>query len=415
MPVAWEVIEGFRGVNHNPTRPTMSNHEADATTISLALELLTANGLDGLSGALRVLLNEAMKIERSDYLNAAPYERVESRRGYANGFKPKTMRTRVGELELKIPQVRDADENGQRFYPAALERGERCERALKLAIAEMYVNGVSTRRVKRVTEELCGTEISSSQVSRAMNLLDDEIGSWRSRGLESCRYLILDARYEKVRIGGTVVSTAVLVALGVREDGRRSILGVSVAASEAEVHWRAFIESLLVRGLRGVQLVTSDDHPGIKAALAATLPGVAWQRCQFHLQRNAQSYVSKVANRSAVAEDIRSIFNAPTEADAIQIINTVVAKYETSEPRLSEWISENIREGLAVLQLPAEHRRRLRTSNAVERLNKEIKRRTRVVGLFPNEAALLRLVTALAMEVSEDWETGRIYLTMESR
>ena len=325
------------------------------------------------------------------------------------------MRTRVGELALEIPQVREAGENGERFYPSALERGNRSERALKLAIAEMYVNGVSTRRVKKITEELCGIEVSSTQVSRAVKLLDDEIAAWRSRELESCRYLVLDARYEKVRIGGTVVSSAVFVAQGVREDGKRLILGISVAASEAEVHWRAFIESLLMRGLRGIQLVTSDDHSGLKAALATTLPGVAWQRCQFHLQRNAQHYVSKVALRSAVAEDIRSIFDAPTEGDAQQIIRTVVSKYETTEPKLAEWISENIRDGLAVLSVPAEHRRRLRTSNAVERLNKEIKRRTRVVGLFPNEAALLRLVTALAMEVSEDWETGRTNLTMEPR
>ncbi len=214
--------------------------------------------------------------------------------------------------------------------------------------------------------------------------------------------------------GGCVVSAAVFIALGVREDGKRVTQGVSVTTSEAEVHWRAFIESLLTRGLHGVRLVTSDDHPGIKAALNATLPGVAWQRCQFHLQRSAQSYVSKVANKSAVAEDIRSIFNAPMEADAKLVTESIVRKYEQSEPPLAQWVSENIEKGLAALQLPPAHRRRLRTSNAVERLNKELKRRTRVAGLFPNEAALLRLVTALAIEISEDWETGRTYLSMEA-
>ena len=275
----------------------MTNHEADRTTVAHALELLTAHGFDGLAEALQLLLNEAMKIERSDYLGAAPYERSDGRRGHANGFKPKTVSSRLGKLEPSIPQVREAAEGGERFYPSALERGERSERALKLAIAEMYVNGVSTRRVKRVTEELCGLEVSSSQVSRATKLLDDEIAQWRERPLESCRYVVLDARYEKVRIGGNVVGAAVLLAMGVREDGKRTILGVSVATSEAEVHWRAFIESLLMRGLNGVQLVTSDDHPGIKAALAATLPGVAWQRCQFHMQRNAQAHVSRVALR----------------------------------------------------------------------------------------------------------------------
>ena len=210
------------------------------------------------------------------------------------------------------------------------------------------------------------------------------------------------------------MSSAVFVAIGVRDDGKRVVLGTSVATSEAEVHWRMFIKSLLARGLHGVELVTSDDHAGIKAALAATLPGVAWQRCQFHLQRNAQSYVSKVAFKTEVATDIRSIFNASTEADAKLIMASVIEKYDTSEPKLAEWIGENIEEGLAVLQFPAEHRRRLRTSNSVERLNKELKRRTRVAGLFPNEASLLRLVTALAMEISEDWESGRVYLNMEA-
>ena len=393
----------------------MTHHEADRTTITHALELLTTYGFDGMADALQLLLNEAMKIERSDYLGAGPYERSDGRRGHANGFKPKAVSSRLGKLELSIPQVREAAEGEERFYPSALERGERSERALKLAIAEMYVNGVSTRRVKRVTEELCGLEISSSQVSRATKLLDDEIAQWRERPLESCRYVVLDARYEKVRIGGNVVGAAVLLAMGVREDGKRTILGVSVPTSEAEVHWRAFIESLLMRGLNGVQLVTSDDHPGIKAALAATLPGVAWQRCQFHMQRNAQAHVSRVALRPEVAEDIRGIFNSTTEADAKAAIGRAVTKYEATEPKLASWIAENVHEGLAVLQLPAAHRRRLRTSNAVERLNREIKRRSRVATLFPNEAALLRLVTALAIEVSEDWETGRKYLSMDQR
>jgi transposase-like protein len=393
----------------------MTHHEADRTTITHALELLTDHGFGGMAEALELLLNEAMKIERSEYLGAAPYERSDSRRGHSNGFKPKTVVSRLGKLGLSIPQVREAADGAERFYPKALERGERSERALKLAIAEMYVNGVSTRRVKRVTEELCGLEVSSSQVSRATQLLDEEIAGWRDRPLGPCRYVVLDARYEKVRIGGNVVGAAVLLAMGVRDDGKRTILGVSVATSKAEVHWRTFIESLLMRGLTGVQLVTSDDHPGIKAALAATLPGVAWQRCQFHLQRNAQAYVSRTHLRPEVAEDIRGIFNSSTEADAKAAIERTVAKYEATEPKLASWIAENVHEGLAVLQLPAAHRRRLRTSNAVERLNREIKRRSRVATLFPNEAALLRLVTALAIEVSEDWETGRQYLSMDQR
>jgi len=394
----------------------MTHHNPDPTTIQLALELLTQNGFYDLSKAMELLINEAMKIERSNYLGAAPYERADSRRGYANGFKPKAINTRIGKLDLAIPQVREAGEDGQRFYPNALERGERSERALKLALAEMYVNGVSTRRVKKITEELCGIEVSSSQVSRATKLLDEEIAKWRNRPLGICPYVVLDARYEKVRIGGgVVVSAAVFVAMGVREDGQRTILGVSAATSEAEVHWRSFLESLQARGLRGVILITSDSHSGLKAAINATFPGTAWKRCQVHLQQNAGHYVSKVAARGEVAECIRGVFAATTEADANHLIAEAVSTYESSEPRLAEWMAENLPESLAVLQIPVAHRRRLRTSNAVERLNREIKRRTRVVSLFPNVESLLRLVTALAMEVSDDWETGRIYLTMEPR
>jgi len=393
----------------------MTHHEPDSTTIHHVLELLTQNGFSELSGALELLFNEAMKIERSTYLGAAPYERSGSRRGYANGFKPKKLKTRIGTLDLSVPQIREAGEDGERFYPSALERGARSERALKLALAEMYVNGVSTRRVKKITEELCGMEVSSSQVSRATKLLDEEIGQWRNRAIGNCPYVVLDARYEKVRIGGVVVSAAVFIAMGVREDGQRSVLGVSVGTSEAEVHWREFLESLQARGLRGVQLITSDSHSGLKTAIDATFPGAAWQRCQFHLQRNAMQYVSRVAARSEVAECIRGIFAANTESDAHRLINEAVATYESTEPRLAAWMAENLPESLAVLQVPVAHRRRLRTTNAVERLNREIKRRTRVASLFPNVESLLRLVTALAMEVSDDWETGRIYLTMEPR
>ena len=393
----------------------MPHHEADPTTISRALELLAANGFDGLANAVGILIDEAMKLERSAYLGAAPHERSSERRGYANGFKDKTLATRLGKVGLRVPQVREPGPDGERFYPSALERGERSERALKLALAEMYVQGVSTRRIKSITEELCGFEVSSSQVSRATKLLDEEIAQWRDRPLGTCRYLVLDATYEKVRIGGSVISAAVLVAIGVRDDGKRSVLGVSASVSEAEVHWRTFLESLVARNLRGLMLVTSDDHPGLRKAIAAVFPGVAWQRCQFHLQRNAASYVSRLSLRSAVAEDIRAIFNAPDITVANQLLEDTVQRYRDNEPRLADWMESNLHEGLAVLQLPANHRRRLRTSNCAERLNKEIKRRTRVASLFPNEDALLRLVTALAIEVSEEWETGRIYLTMEHR
>jgi transposase-like protein len=384
-------------------------HQEHLTALDQVLELLTEHGFDGMVDACRVLFNEAMKIERADSLQAKPYERTESRRGYANGFKPKTVQTRLGTMTLDIPQTR-----GVEFYPKAIERGERSERALKLALAEMYVQGVSTRKVAAITQELCGHEVSSSQVSRAAQALDEELEKWRNRPLGETPYLILDARYEKVRHGGSVVDCAVLVAIGINPDGKRSILGVSVSLSEAEVHWRQFLESLQNRGLHGVRLITSDDHAGLKAARQARFAGVPWQRCQFHLQQNAMQYVPKVSMRPEVAADLRAIFDAPDVDSAQRLLQKAVQKYQPSAPKLAEWIETNLPEALTVFRLPPSHRKRLRTTNMLERLNQEIKRRTRVATLFPNEDSLLRLVSAVLTEVSEEWETGKVYLNMEA-
>ena len=238
----------------------------------------------------------------------------------------------------------------------------RSERALKLAIAEMYVQGVSTRRVTQIMEEMCGFEVSSDQVSRAAALLDEELTRWRTRPLEQATpYLILDARYEKVRQAGAVVSCAVLIAAGVRADGKRTVLGVSVSLSEAETHWREFIASLQERGLHGVKMVTSDDHKGLTAALAARLPGVPWQRCQFHLQRNAAQHVPKVSMRTSVAEDLRDVFNAPTRNEADRRLAAVTAKHRADAPQLADWLETNIPEGLTVFRTPPAHC--LRTTN----------------------------------------------------
>jgi transposase-like protein len=277
----------------------------------------------------------------------------------------------------------------------------------------MYVQGVSTRRVEAITKKLCGLDLTSTEVSRAAAELDEMLESWRTRPLGDVPYVILDARYEKVRHGGRVVSCAVLVAVGVDAEGKRSVLGVSVSLSEAEVHWRAFLRTLLERGLHGVRMVTSDDHQGLKAALAATLPGVLWQRCQCHLQRNAAAYVPRVAMRREVAEAIRAVFNAPDRSEADRQLGLLCERYRDKAPRLAEWAEANLPEGLAVMALPRGHQKRLRTTNGLERLNKEIKRRTRVATLFPNEASALRLATAVVMEISEDWETGRTYINMK--
>ncbi len=389
-------------------------HHKDDTTIERVMETLIENGMESMGETFGILFNVAMELERAEFMGAGRYERSENRVGRANGFKDKKIQSRVGEIALKIPQVRDLPAGVEGFYPKSLEKGQRSERALKLALAEMYIHGVSTRKVTKITEELCGLEVTSMQVSRATELLDEQVKAWRMRKLGSIRYLILDARYEKVRHGGSVIDCAVLVALGVDEKGKRTVLGTSVALSEAEVHWREFISSLQDRGMRNVQMITSDAHGGLKKALQATMSGVPWQRCQFHLQQNAQAYVPKVSMRKQVAADIRKVFAASDRQDADQKLKDFVVDYKEKAPKLAEWAENNIPEGLTVFELPANHQKRMRTSNGIERLNKEIKRRTRVATLFPNEASLLRLVSAVLAEISDEWETGKVYISMET-
>jgi transposase-like protein len=264
----------------------MAYAKMNTTQLEQVLELLTANGFGGMAEAMEILMNTAMVLERQQHMGVEySHQRAESRLGQANGFKPKAVKTRIGELSLQIPQVRDSS-----FYPQALERGLRSETALNLSLAEMYVQGVSTRKIAKITEALCGFNVSSSQVSEVSKKMDAHLSEWRERKLEAYSQILLDARYEKIRHGGQVVSCAVLIAVGINEAGKRSILGVSVKLSEQEVHWRDFLKSLVARGLHGIKLITSDAHEGIKAALRAVFPGVPWQRCQFHLQQNAQKY-----------------------------------------------------------------------------------------------------------------------------
>lgn len=381
----------------------------DNTSIQSAIELVSAQGFDGVAEAIGIIINQAMLLERNKYLQAEPYQRTAERQGHANGFKPKTVRSRVGELDLQVPQVRDSS-----FYPSALERGIRSERALKLAVAEMYVQGVATRKVKAITEELCGFEVCSTDVSRAAKLLDESLEKWRNRPLGSCEYLFLDARYEKVRRDGAVVDSAVLIAYGVGQDGKRCIVGVSVSLSEQEVHWREFLTSLVERGLHGMKLIISDAHAGLKAAKRAVFPSVPWQRCQFHLQQNAQSYVLKKSMKKEVASDIRSILQAPDDEEAKRLLQKIIKKYQDSAPELAAWMEKNVPESLTVMQFPEHHRKKIRTSNIAERVNREIKRRTRLVSIFPNVESCLRLVSAVACEIDEEWQTGKTYIAMAS-
>ena len=386
----------------------MTRHHQQDTLTEDSINLLLEHGLaEGLPRIIEMLLNTAMLIERDDHLGAAPYERSEARNGYANGLKPRSFQSTAGPLALRVPQTRDCEP----YKPSMLESGSRVERSLKAAIAEMYLQGVSTRRVTKVMETLCGLEVSSTQVSRLTAELDDTFELWRKRPLPEIAHLIIDATYIKVRISGSVRDCAVFTAIGVRrEDGKRMILGVSAALSEAEVHWRTFLVSLKERGIGIPDSITSDAHEGIRAALKAVFNATPWQRCQFHLQQNAQAYVPKVDMRESVAADIRTIFNADSLVHAEERLNALVEKYSKSAPDLSAWMQTAIPQGLEVFNLPEHKRKRLRTSNACETLNSQIKRRTRVAGLFPNTDSILRLVTAILMEISEEWETGKAYL-----
>ena len=381
----------------------------ETNPLEAAYAALLTQGLDGAGEALRILVNEASKIERAHHLNAQPYERSEGRSGYANGFKPKTVMTRLGEITFDVPQVRDSS-----YYPTALDKGSRTEQALNLALAEMYVQGISTRKVVEVLQRLVGptVSISSTQVSRAAETLDVGLQAWRERPLGETPYVFLDARYERVRHAGQIVDCAVLVAVGVTADGLRRVLGVSVELSEAEVHWRGFLDGLVRRGLCGVKLIVSDDHAGLKAARRAVFPSVPWQRCQFHLQQNAQAYVTRIDQRQSVALRIRTIFNAPEQSEAQRLLDQALEYWRQEAPKLAAWAEDNLPEGFTVFGFPPTHRTRLRTTNGLERINRELKRRTRVASIFPNPASCLRLVSALLAECDEEWMTGKIYLTL---
>jgi len=363
-----------------------------------------------LKGVVERVVQDLLEAEMTEHVGAAPYERSVARTGQRNGHKPRALRTRVGTLNLAVPQDREGT-----FSTRLFSRYQRNEKALCLALMEMYVEGVSTRKVKEVTEALCGTSFSKSLVSSLAGSLDAELEAWRSRPLEAKAYpyLLVDARYEKARVDGRVVSQGVLIVSAVREDGLREILGVEVADTESEATYQELFRSLKRRGLSGVELVVSDDHRGLKAAIERHFQGASWQRCQVHYARNLLGMVGH-ANRKELAADLRAIFAAPAREQALQIASSVAEKWrEKGNEKVACHIEEHVEECLACLCFPESHRRRIRTTNSLERFNQELKRRTRVVRIFPNREACLRLVTALAVEQSEEWVTGRRYLNME--
>lgn len=354
-------------------------------------------------------VQQVLEAEMTSFLGAGTYERTGERRGWRNGYKPRTLKTRVGELELMVPKDRDGE-----FQTELFERYQRSEKALVLAMLEMYVGGVSTRKVSAITEALCGLEVSKSQVSALTQKLDAEIAAWRMRPLtEAYPYLMVDARYEKVRQDGTVVSQGVLVVCGIDGRGFREVLGCWVAESESVASWGAAFAELKQRGLQGVRYVVSDDHAGLVKAIGRHFQGTVWQRCQVHFVRNALSLCG-VTQKPMVLSLLRSVTEAPTRDASCTALKTAIAELEKKAPKTALLLEEHGEEILGVYALPEAHRKRMRTTNMLERQNQELKRRTRVVRVFPNGPSCLRLVSALLIETSQDW-MERLYLRMEEQ
>jgi putative transposase len=366
------------------------------------------NDSDFLKQLLQSFLQRHLESEITEYLQAAPYERAEQRKGHRNGYKPRMLRTRVGTLNLLVPKDRDGC-----FQTCLFERYQRSEKALVLALQQMYLQGVSTRKVTDITERLCGTSFSRSQVSALCEKLDAELTIWRNRRLNGdYPYLIVDAQYHKVREDHRIVSKGILTVVGISREGYREILAVQSARTENETTWSNVFRDLVNRGLQGVQLVISDDHKGLRSAIDRYFQGCQWQRCQVHYLRNLLGMAPKKYSK-VLADQFRDIFNAPDRKTAHARLKELVSFYAEKLPQVAESLEETAEEVLACLNFPEEHRRRIRTTNGLERLHEEIRRRTRVVRIFPNEQACLRLVSALAAEQHELWISGKRYLNME--
>jgi putative transposase len=363
---------------------------------------------DLMKAAIQEMVQEVMEAEMDELLGARKGERTGERSGYRSGYYSRGLVTRVGKLELRVPQDRAG-----RFSTEVFERYQRSEKALVSCMAEMYVQGVSTRKVKAVTEELCGHSFSASSISRINQTLDEELKKFATRHLdEEYPYLILDARYEKVRQDGVIRSQAVMIAIGINWDGRRSVLAVELANRESTTSWKEFALMLKQRGLRGVEFVVSDHHAGLKKAIGELLPEAIWQRCYVHFLRNALDYLPRKADDDCLQE-LRWLYDRRNLEEARRDLTAWLAKWQQKYPKLCNWVEENIDETLSFYRLPLQHHKHLKSSNMLERLNEEIKRRTLVVRIFPNEESCLRLVRALATETHENWIEATRYLNMD--
>ena len=369
---------------------------------------LMAEQEDFLRPLIEEVIQQVLEGEMEEALGAGKGERTPNRQGYRAGYYGRTLITRVGKLELRVPQDRQG-----RFRTEVFERYQRSEKALVSALTEMYVQGVSTRKVKAITEELCGHEFSASTISRMNQHLDEELEKLAARQLEEAYpYVILDARYEKVREDAVIRSQAVLIAIGVDWEGRRNVLAVELANRESLSSWREFCLRLKARGLHGVEVVISDDHPGLRKAIGEVFTEAVWQRCYVHFLRNALDYLPRKADNDCLTE-LRWIYDRRSIEEARQDLAAWLKKWTARYPRLCDWVENNIEETLTFYRLPRQHHKNLKSTNMLERLNEEIKRRTLVVRIFPNTAACLRLIRALAVEMHENWLEATRYLNME--
>jgi putative transposase len=363
---------------------------------------------DFLRSVVQQVVQEVLEAEMEETLGAAKSERTTGRTGYRSGYYNRELITRVGKLELRVPQDRQG-----RFSTEIFERYQRSEKAFVNTLAEMYIQGVSTRKVKAVTEQLCGHAFSASTVSSLNKKLDGELAKFSSRELETeYPYLILDARYEKVRIDGIIRSQAVLIAIGINWEGRREVLAVELANRESLNSWREFLEGLRKRGLRGVELVITDDHSGLKKAVAQILPESAWQRCYVHFLRNALDHLPRKADRDCLME-LRWLYDRRSLEEALRDLAVWLKKWQKRCPKLCSWVEENIEETFTYYRWPLAHHKHLKSTNMLERVNEEIKRRSHVVRIFPNSESCLRLIRALTVEIHEDWIEQHRYLNME--
>jgi len=370
-------------------------------------EWLMADG-EGLKEVVRHWLQETLEQEMTEALGAGKGERTPERLGYRSGYYVRTLVTRVGKLELRVPQDREG-----RFSTEVFERYQRSEKALVAALVEMYIQGVSTRKVKVITEDLCGHSFSASALSGINKCLDQSLQEFATRRLEDrYPYLILDARYEKVREAGVIRSRAVLVAIGVDTEGRRQVLAVELAQRESGSSWKEFLRGLKGRGLSAVELVISDDHAGLRQAIGEELNDAVWQRCYVHFLRNALDYLPRKADDDCLQE-LRWLYDRRDLGEAKRDLAAWLLRWQSKYPRLCDWVEENIEQTLTFYRLPRAHHKHLKSTNLLERLNEEFKRRTAIVRIFPNEASCLRLIRALAVEMHENWLEAPRYLNMD--